>query len=236
MEKIKKTKLILFFFNKMAPKTLDGSAFSFTTTRGHTTHISILWVFVLFTFLAVAVVSLGGFQQGLVERQFPDTKVHGNLEAEGILSKTGLVSQTDLTVESRFSSFTAENNRYYLIGTGNGVIGVTLPTPIPGNTIRFLITGNIPDTLQVNITSPSVLALGSTHILSPLASNSLRTIQADGTSDVTLRLIGTANGGGGTGTSVECYAVRQDGNDRWYIRGFGKVQGNAGADTSDFVI
>ena len=234
MEKIKKTKLILFFFNKMAPKTLDGSAFSFTTTRGHTTHISILWVFVLFTFLAVAVVSLGGFQQGLVERQFPDTKVHGNLEAEGILSKTGLVSQTDLTVESRFSSFTAENNRYYLIGTGFGNIGVTLPTPVPGNTIRFLLSGDIPNTLRVNITSPSVLALGSTYILSPQNSSALEIRLADGNTDVTLRLIGTTDGGGGVGTSVECYAVRQDGNDRWYIRGFGKLQANL-ADTSDFV-
>ena len=65
----------------MAPtKTLDGSAFSFTTTRGHTTHISILWVFVLFSFLTVAVVLLGGYQEGLVERKLPDTLVTDKME------------------------------------------------------------------------------------------------------------------------------------------------------------
>jgi hypothetical protein len=72
-----------------------GSAFSFTTTRGHTTHISILWVFVLFCFLTVAVVLLGGYQEGLMKREFPETKVNGDLEVTGSLdyAKGGAVTQ-----------------------------------------------------------------------------------------------------------------------------------------------
>ena len=142
----------------MAPNTLDGSAFSFTSLKGHTTHISILWVFVLFTFLAVAVVSLGGLQEGLVERQFPDTKVNGDLDVtEGILSKTGLVSTNDLPVSDNTASFTAENNRFYRISGGGCTI--TLPTPEIGNTIRFLVTATLGG--DVDITSPTPLALGS---------------------------------------------------------------------------
>ena len=79
----------------MVTKTLDGSAFSFTSLKGHTTHISILWVFVLFCFLAVAVVLLAGYQEGLMKREFPDTKVNGNLEVTKVLdyAKGGAVTQ-----------------------------------------------------------------------------------------------------------------------------------------------
>ena len=64
----------------MSSETSDGSAFSFTTERGHTTHISILWVFVLFTFLTVAVVLLGGYQEGLAERKFTNAKVTDKMD------------------------------------------------------------------------------------------------------------------------------------------------------------
>ena len=67
----------------------NDSLFSFTTTRGHTTHISLLWVFVLFSFLCVAVVLLAGYQKGLQKREFPDTKVNGDLEVTGDFKGVG---------------------------------------------------------------------------------------------------------------------------------------------------
>ena len=232
----KKTKLILFFFNKMAPKTLDGSAFSFTSLKGHTTHISILWVFVLFTFIAVAVVSLGGLQEGLVERQFPDTKVNGDLDVtEGILSKTGLISTNDLPETDNTDNFTAENNRFYTI-SGSGFT-ITLPTPEIGNTIKFLVTANL--TGNVDITSPTPLALGSllnkqgtTTAGAPNADAGLAGVVANGTTDVTLTL-SAGGGGGGVGTNVECYGVRQGTNTRWLIKALSALSA-AAVDASDF--
>ena len=224
----------------MAPKTLDGSAFSFKTTRGHTTHISILWVFVLFTFLAVGVVSLGGQQKGLVERQFPDTKVNGDLDVtNGILSKTGLVGPNDLQTTPRSEAFTAVNNNFHLLTGGVATYVVTLPTPEQGNTIKFLLTEDIPTGQNIDFTSPTVLALGSVLASQgPTQSTtncSLGGIAANGTTHVTLRILGITNEGGGTGTTVECYAVKQGDDIKWLIKGFSKCRDAAtGPDDSSF--
>lgn len=113
--------------------------FSFTTTAGHTTHISILWVFVLFSFLCVAIVLLGGQQKGLAEREMTDGQFHGNLKVDGRLDANhdirvlGLTeTAVQLTREDRFKTIVMNDSE-------NRVI--TLPTD-PENGDTFLINAN----------------------------------------------------------------------------------------------
>ena len=127
----------------MAPtKTLDGSAFSFTTTRGHTTHISILWVFVLFTFLTVAVVLLGGYQEGLVERKLPDTKVSDKLEVRKGFQVKGAGAPGFLTGMS-IDTITDNNAAllkdvlYSFLGSIEGDYTFTLPPAKSGSRTAF---------------------------------------------------------------------------------------------------
>lgn len=87
----------------MASSTLDGSAFSFTTTKGHTTHISILWVLVLFSVLCVAIVLLAGYQEGLQTRKFGDVDVDGNLKVTGGITTEGSVNLESNTTLSKSS-------------------------------------------------------------------------------------------------------------------------------------
>ena len=219
----------------MAPKTLDGSAFSFTTTRGHTTHISILWVFVLFCFLTVAVVSLGGFQEGLVERQFPETKVHGDLDVTGKIQRdVGLIAPTNIDTTPKTAAFTAEYERFYLIGLAIGSI-VTLPAPREGSSIRFLFTGNTgAGTVTFGTAANPRWATGSTLILAGFASASVTATQSTGAQNV-LEITGAAAGGGGTGTTVDLVGVKENGVDRWLVNAFSKLQGiSNAADTSAF--
>ena len=126
----------------MAPtKTLDGSAFSFTTTRGHTTHISILWVFVLFTFLTVAVVLLGGYQEGLVERKFTNAKVTDRLEVTKGLEAAGPNPgfYTGMTTEVLTGTATLENNIVYTHDI-TGPVTFTLPEAKIGNRVVYVIS------------------------------------------------------------------------------------------------
>ncbi len=219
----------------MAPKTLDGSAFSFTSLKGHTTHISILWVFVLFTFFAVAVVSLGGQQKGLVERQFPDTKVNGDLDVTGKIQRdVGLIAPTNIDTTAKTASFTAEYERFYLIGVATGSI-VTLPAPREGSTIRFLFTANTgAGTVTFGTAANPSWATGSTLIRTGIADSSVTGLQSTVTQNL-LNIIGAGNGGGGAGTTVDLVGVKENGVDRWLVTAFGKLQGAGTApDASTF--
>jgi len=219
----------------MAPNTLDGSAFSFTSLKGHTTHISILWVFVLFTFFAVAVVSLGGQQKGLVERQFPDTKVNGDLDVTGKIQRdVGLIAPTNIDTTPKTAAFTAEYERFYLIGVATGNT-VTLPAPREGSAIRFLFTGNTGvGTVTFGTAANPRWATGSTLIRTGIASSSVTATQSTGTQNL-LNITGAAAGGGGAGTTVDLVGVKENGVDRWLVNAFSKLQGTSGAaDTSAF--
>lgn len=46
-------------------------------------HYIPLWVIVVFVFFVVVLCTMGGLQEGLAKRQFPDTKVNGDLEVTG---------------------------------------------------------------------------------------------------------------------------------------------------------
>ncbi len=50
------------------------------------THYIPLWLIVVFVFFVVVLCTMGGLQEGLAKRQFPDTKVNGDLEVTGDLS------------------------------------------------------------------------------------------------------------------------------------------------------
>tara|TARA_R110002126_G_scaffold102962_1_gene235350 strand:- start:1 stop:732 length:732 start_codon:yes stop_codon:yes gene_type:complete len=240
MEKIKKTKLILFFFNKMAPKTLDGSAFSFTTTRGHTTHISILWVFVLFAFLVVAVVSLGGLQKGLVERQFPDTKVHGNLEVtDNFLSKNFLagIKEIDSTVQT--AAFTAEYGRLYLLGDPDPDpdIVITLPAPREGLAIRFVnvVQLSLGDSWTFGTAANPNFSPASFVTIKPTSDNGPAGLVTNGAHNV-FTLESANNGGGGLGSYIDLVGVKTAaGVDQWLLQGFLAAQGDGlAAESSSF--
>ena len=143
IEKTKKILLILFFFNKMAPKTLDGSAFSFTTTRGHTTHISILWVFVLFSFLTVSVVLLGGYQEGLVERKFTNAKVTDKMDVTQALQvnkagNPGFYTGMATAAPAAAPAVALASNTAYMInyqGNEGANTVLTLPEATVGNKV-----------------------------------------------------------------------------------------------------
>ena len=239
MEKIKKTKLILFFFNKMAPKTLDGSAFSFTTTRGHTTHISILWVFVLFAFLVVAVVSLGGLQKGLVERQFPDTKVHGNLEvADNFLSKNFLAGIKEIDSTPQTETFTAEYGRLYLLGNSGapGVV-ITLPAPREGLAIRFVTVQVLTATFSwvFGTAANPNFAPASFVTIKPTRDNGPAGLVTNGAENI-FTLLSINNGGGGLGSYIDLVGVKTAaGVDQWLLQGFSAAQGDGlQPESSDF--
>ena len=215
----------------MAPKTLDGSAFSFTTTRGHTTHISILWVFVLFTFLAVAVVSLGGFQEGLVERQFPDTKVHGDLDVlGGVTSKSSLVGFTgEVDTAARTDSFTAQYGRIHLLGDSGALATtkiITLPAPREGEVIKFIVTTNQAATNNFGFTIGTAAnpawATGSmiTQKLVAGQFNPGGLVPGVGNNTFVFKNNGTAAGGGGRSSFFDLVGVKENGVDKWLIQGF----------------
>ena len=147
----------------MVMKSMEsGSAFSFTTTRGHTTHISLLWLFVLFSFLCVAIVLLAGQQDGLKTRDFPDTKVNGDLEVTGTTSVEGDVTfDGDLTTTGAIvttsslgsSSLTVTNGA--TVGTNLTVTGRSLARAFrAGLTVSTVTTATTltyaADTITVN--------------------------------------------------------------------------------------
>tara|TARA_R110001632_G_scaffold55086_2_gene134840 strand:- start:755 stop:1426 length:672 start_codon:yes stop_codon:yes gene_type:complete len=222
----------------MAPKTLDGSAFSFTTTRGHTTHISILWVFVLFATLTVAVAVLGGEQRGLVERQFPDTKVNGDLVVTGGLSsKLGLIAPTNIIESTEAADFTAEYDTYHLLNPQGAGFTVTLPAPRVGSSIRFLTTTDATNNVAGDMvfTGGVAFATGSLLTVCTLAGASpLGIIAPDGSATLTLDSGGN-DGGGGRGSTVELVGVNEGGTARWLVNAFAKQKGT-GTDVnpSDF--
>ena len=221
----------------MAPKTLDGSAFSFKTTRGHTTHISILWVFVLFATLTVAVAVLGGEQRGLVERQFPDTKVNGDLVVTGGLSsKLGLIAPTNIVETLEAADFTAEYDTYHLLNPEGGGFTVTLPAPRVGSSIRFLTTTNAPDAGGNMVFTGGVVAFATGSLLSVCTFQGaapVGIIAPDGSSILTFESV--ANGGGGQGSTVELVGVNEGGTARWLVNAFAKQKGTGvTANASDF--
>ena len=213
----------------MAPNTLDGSAFSFTSLKGHTTHISILWVFVLFCFITVAVVSLGGQQKGLVERQFPDTKVHGDLDVlGGVASKSSLVGFTgEVDTTARTTGFTAQYGRIHLLGESAAVAtaaasAITLPAPREGEVIKFITVVNQQGTgigFTIGTAANPGWATGSMIISTGIAGSSVTGLQSTVTQNL-LNIIGAATGGGGAGTTVDLVGVKENGVDRWLIQGF----------------
>jgi len=198
----------------MASKGLDGSAFSFSTTRGHTTHISILWVFVLFTFFAVVLVSLAGFQEGLKERQFPDAKVNGDLDVTGVLKNDGYRFGY-LTSPTQAVSGTLATNTDFVIGVqpANTILTEILVTP----SSNFVTAGNANDDLDFSmgtaaggaqiITATAILNDGGAAVTltgslsynlilngSPTIANGLDLAGGDGTNPATSEVIGVVAG------------------------------------------
>lgn len=51
---------------------------------GLSTHVSVLWLLLLFVFITVCVCTYGGLHEGLGKREFPDTNVNGDLSVEGV--------------------------------------------------------------------------------------------------------------------------------------------------------
>ena len=221
----------------MAPKTLDGSAFSFTTTRGHTTHISILWVFVLFVFLAVAVVSLGGQQKGLVERQFPDTKVHGDLDVlGGVTSKSSLVGFTgEVDTNGRTAGFTAQYGRIHLLGNSGGLATVNvivLPAPREGEVIKFITVADqtvvANNGFRIGNGDNPAWATGSiiTQQIAASSTSPGGLFPAVGDNVYDFVNSGQGNAGGGDGSYFDLIGVKENGVDRWLIQGFSASLGN----------
>ena len=96
----------------------SGSVFSFTTTRGHTTHISLLWLFVLFSFLCVAVVLLAGYQDGLKVREFGDVDVNGKLTVDGEQDFNGFRTKTYTQTYTRTAARSNADDSLGPIATG----------------------------------------------------------------------------------------------------------------------
>ena len=112
----------------MASTTLDGSAFSFSTTRGHTTHISILWVLVLFSVICVAVVLLAGYQDGLQTRKFGSVDVNGNLDASGNLDVSGGITTKGSVNLTADTTLTKSSHAGRLLRTNDATGVFTLPS------------------------------------------------------------------------------------------------------------
>ena len=221
----------------MPPNTIDGSAFSFTSLKGHTTHISILWVFVLFCFITVAVVSLGGQQKGLVERQFPDTKVHGDLDVlGGVASKSSLVGFTgEVDTTGQTVGFTAQYGRIHLLGLSAAAAAapgsaITLPAPREGEVIKFITvadqveagigftigTAANPGWATGSMITQKVVGMGANSVnpggLVPIPANNTFVFQNNQT--------GNNGGGGGRSSVFDLLGVKENGVDRWLIQGF----------------
>lgn len=61
---------------------------NFLGVRNPMAHYIPLWVLVVFVFFVVVISTMGGLQEGLAKRQFPDTKVNGDLEVTGAISNS----------------------------------------------------------------------------------------------------------------------------------------------------
>ena len=162
------------------PSTMrdTGSAFSFSTTKGHTTHISILWVFVLFCFLTVSIVLLAGYQSDLMKRELPETKIFGDLEVTGDSTVSG---------DNTFSGDLAVTGNETVTGntTVGGTLGVTGVTTLGAAIVGGALTAsqlgvtnnaNIGSTLDVTdaTTLSSTLAVtGATTLSSTVNSRGL---------------------------------------------------------------
>jgi len=182
----------------MVTKTLDGSAFSFTSLKGHTTHISILWVFVLFCFLAVAVVLLAGYQEGLMTRRFGSVDVNGNLKV------TGNVRNVAYTYESLTANATTlvEGVAYKSAVIQPGDLTLPSPDGIVGGKIQ-LVVDVVGTTSDYAITTPAgVFYDAAGEIFLGQTTASLLYASAahpDGTANNTLTMA-NGNGAWGIGT------------------------------------
>ena len=123
----------------------SGSVFSFSTTRGHTTHISLLWVFVLFSFLCVAVVLLAGYQDGLKVREFGDVDVNGKLTVDGEQDLNGFRTKT-------------YTETYSNIATNGGVGNSIGPIQAGFTTGHFVIYA------QANVTTANTADIGAVTV------------------------------------------------------------------------
>lgn len=210
-----------------------SSYFSFTTTKGHTTHISILWVLVLFSVLCVAVVLLAGYQDGLITRKFGSVDVNGDLMVTTDLQVRGQIKGPVYKLAEKVTAdnviTASEAGTVFSIDDANN--NTTLPnatTALIGSTFKFLIVGE--DATSIDISGHDTnQCLFGTAVLSKSAAASEAFVQASGGSNSKITLNGSTTGGlvvGATGDTgalnvleFTCVAAAVSGTDTdcWYV-------------------
>ena len=156
-----------------------------------------------------------------------DTNVAGNL-----LGGRKLINNETAIA----ASATAVNRTVHMID-GTDDLTVTLPTPVDGNVIKFVVTTAVGNSKIVKIKSPSNYTKTSyVHLHKTKGAIAQLGLVADGTSHVELHIKGVSNAGGGVGSVVTCTAVLDaNGTTSWLLEGNLVLQGTgAEADTSVF--
>ena len=92
---------------------VQSTSSTFLGVRNPMAHYIPLWVLVIFVFLVVCICTMGGLQEGLGKRQFPGTKVNGDLEVTGdvqLLGKRTSVLTQRLTIPAASLANAAVNS------------------------------------------------------------------------------------------------------------------------------
>lgn len=162
----------------------DFTNFSTNDSRGY--HVFLLLI-VLFSFLTVCVVLLGGYQEGLEKRKFPDTKVHGSLEVTGnstvkgsfdnfvfqTVAATTATNDTTLTASqilSQVINATPTGAAAYTLRTGAQISADILSekghTMVEGDSFDLVI--NNLSTTTAHVITLTTAATGTTLVGNPL--------------------------------------------------------------------
>lgn len=143
------------------------------------------------------------------------------------------------------TAFTATNNSTHLLGdTGAATVVIALPSPTEGSFIRFVLAADLNASGQWTIgttASDADFAIGSTLISASATVIDGSSVPHHGAVAAgshgfnVLTIVGDSNGGGGIGSTVDLYGIREAGTLRWLVRAFLCGQGTgAAADASAF--
>jgi hypothetical protein len=160
-----------------------------------------------------------------------------DLTTSTISTGSGAVGPTTFISDLNGAAFEATLDTLHLLGAIAGTVAVTLPTPVLGAAIKFVVMEDILDGTRWELNSVATFAVGSYLQMSWTVTTAPKgRVCAPNHTWKTVRIIGTTNGGGGKGGTVNFYGVQEDDGVKWLVSGSLCTQGTGTvADGSVFV-
>jgi hypothetical protein len=163
-----------------------------------------------------------------------------DLTTSTISTGSGAVGPTTFDADLKESDFDATLDTLHLLGdntmANQNIATAILPTPVLGASIKFVVMEDITNGKQWNLFTDDQVAIGSYFQVSSLAGKAPKgKVITNGNMTNWISIVGTTDGGGGKGGTVNFYGVQEGDDVRWLMSGSLCTQGTGTmADTSNF--